>query len=125
MRILVTGGAGYVGSVLVPHLLALGHKVRVLGKGKLKQTPRDAAAAVIHLAAIVGYPACKREPRLAQEVNLNGTRMLDRKRSKDQSLLFASTGSKYGVDQDGRRGPGREATRARQHFSLRGPGRGV
>ena len=123
MRILVTGGAGYVGSVLVPHLLARGHKVRVLdnlmygGQGllssfaypgfdfvkgsvldeaKLKQALQDTDA-VIHLAAIVGYPACKRDPRLAQEVNLDGTRLLDRLRSRDQPVLFASTASNYGA----------------------------
>ena len=123
MRILVTGGAGYIGCVLVPHLLARGHRVRVLdnlmygGRGllpafahpgfefvkgsvlheaSLKTALRDVEA-IIHLAAIVGYPACKRDPRLAQEVNLDGTRLLDRLRSKDQAVLFASTGSNYGA----------------------------
>src|SRR5262245_34075254 len=123
MRILVTGGAGYIGCVLVPHLLAQGHKVRVLDnlmyggrgllpafaypgfdfmkgsvlhEGKLREALKDVDA-IVHLAAIVGYPACKRDPRLAQEVNLDGTRLLDRLRSRDQSVLFASTGSNYGA----------------------------
>jgi nucleoside-diphosphate-sugar epimerase len=123
MKLLVTGGAGYVGCVLVPHLLAQGHQVRVLdnlmygGRGLLacfadrgfefvkgsildEQRVRqglEGADAVIHLAGIVGYPACKRDPRLAHEVNLEGTRFLERLRRRDQPILFASTGSNYGA----------------------------
>jgi nucleoside-diphosphate-sugar epimerase len=123
MKLLVTGGAGYVGCVLVPHLLAQGHQVRVLdnlmygGRGllacfadrrfefvkatilderRLRQS-LDGVDAIIHLAGIVGYPACQRDPRLAQEVNLDGTRLVDQLRKRDQPIIFASTGSNYGA----------------------------
>jgi nucleoside-diphosphate-sugar epimerase len=123
MRLLVTGGAGYVGSVLVPYLLAMGHQVRVLDnlmyggrgllacfaerrfeftKGSILDEARmkqalDGVEAIIHLAGIVGYPACKRDPRLAHEVNLDGTRLIAELRHRDQPILFASTGSNYGA----------------------------
>jgi nucleoside-diphosphate-sugar epimerase len=122
MRILVTGGAGYVGSTMVPMLLEQGHRVRVVdmlkfgGHGLLPccsnrffemtkgdvcdpavaRAALDGMDAVIHLAAIVGYPACKKEPQLAHTVNVDGTANLLRHRKPDQKFLFASTGSIYG-----------------------------
>jgi len=116
MMIVVTGGAGYVGTVLVPELLRAGHAVCVLdclrygGQPLLPmfQYPRFSfvlgdvrdpataaeclagADAVVHLAAIVGYPACIRYPDLARAKNVVEAL------SDDQALVYASTGSNYG-----------------------------
>jgi len=122
MRILVTGGAGYIGSLLCPVLLDAGHEVILLDSlmfgvqpilhfithPKLEvvhgdiRDPRvvaplaSAADAVLHLAAIVGYPACAADPTTAETTNVDGTRILVEALSASQMLVYASTGSTYG-----------------------------
>jgi UDP-glucose 4-epimerase len=126
-RVLVTGGAGFIGSHLVERLVAAGERVAVLDdlsrgqrawlhpEAELHQLDiRDDAAltravaqtapeVVVHLAAMHFIPAVDGAPELAQDVNVNGTRMLlDALRQRPpELLLFASTGAVY----PDRRGP--------------------
>ena len=127
MNVLITGGAGYIGTTLTTQLLNAGHNVTVydclkFGGNQLipffrnpnftfvKGDVRDhtelerhvtRADVVVHLAAIVGYPACSKEPVLASQDNVDATRALAAMTSKDQLVLLGSTGSNYGtlVDQ--------------------------
>jgi len=126
MRVLVTGGAGYLGSVMVPVLLDAGHEVTVLddlmyGQSSLlgvasrknfsfvRGDARDERAlkgllphadAVIPMAALVGAPACERDPVLAESLNLGGVRSLIRLRSPGQMIVFPTTNSGYGTKND-------------------------
>jgi nucleoside-diphosphate-sugar epimerase len=123
-RVTVTGGAGYVGAFVVDELLSGGHEVRVLdvllhgqediaaslearGVSLVRGDIRDPAAreealrgadAVVHLAAVVGDPACARDPELSNDVNIEGSRALvqDANRLGVERLVFASTCSNYG-----------------------------
>jgi nucleoside-diphosphate-sugar epimerase len=123
-RTLVTGGSGYIGALLVGELLQAGREVRVLdsllhGQEKIaaeqeraaveviRADVRDAEARaralagaeeVVHLAAIVGDPACALDPEASDEVNVQATRSLvaDANAAGVERLVFASTCSNYG-----------------------------
>ncbi len=124
-RILVTGGLGYLGSILCEHLLTAGYQVKVVdnlmyGAGQqglfhlcahsafdfIKGDVRDEsvmrkaladADSIVHLAAVVGAAACDRDPILATTVNLDSVRLLERLRSKSQLLIYPNTNSGYGI----------------------------
>ena len=123
MRILITGGAGFIGSTLTPRLLDAGLEVTVLDsllyrqnsllaccgrlgfdfvRGDVRDEPLmrrllAAADAVIPLAAIVGAPACERDPWSSTAVNLGAIQLLDRLCSPDQLVVFPTTNSGYGT----------------------------
>jgi nucleoside-diphosphate-sugar epimerase len=122
-NVLITGGAGYVGSVVTGAFLEAGHQVTVLdtlergGQGLLGyassprfrfrrgdvRDPRPLGEAlrgqdaIVHLAAVVGFGACNVDPHRAESINVEGTRALLAARSPSQLLLHASTGSVYGA----------------------------
>ncbi|NDB28815.1 NAD(P)-dependent oxidoreductase [archaeon] len=122
MKVLITGGAGYLGSVIVGKLLNAGDEVVVLDKLLFNQTSLlqytsnpnfkfiygdvrneslleklcKEADAIIPLAAIVGFPACAADPQLAKEINFKQIVNIVRF-SKGKKILYPNTNSGYGI----------------------------
>lgn len=122
-NVLITGGAGYLGSILTEHLLAQGCRVTVLdsliyGEQNLNHLCADPrfdfvrgdardesvlqpllrqADVVIPLAAIVGAPACDLDPYLATSVNREAIALICRLRSREQLVIYPTTNSGYGT----------------------------
>ncbi|MBS3909174.1 MAG: NAD-dependent epimerase/dehydratase [Actinobacteria bacterium] len=126
-KILVTGGAGYLGSTLVPRLLELGHRVTVLDNFMFKQNSLlDSCASenfdvvrgdardegtlkpllkdvdyIIPLAALVGAPLCNRDKSGTVSTNRDAVISVAKLASKEQRIVYPCTNSGYGVGQKG------------------------
>ncbi|MAF42550.1 MAG: hypothetical protein CMI54_00080 [Parcubacteria group bacterium] len=126
MKILITGGAGYIGSELVNHFIR-DHEVVVLDslmydatsllryssnpnfkfiRGdvrniKLLSRLMQDCDVIIPLAALVGFPICRDSPREAKEVNYEINKWIANNKSKDQKVIYPCTNSGYGSRSDG------------------------
>jgi nucleoside-diphosphate-sugar epimerase len=126
--VLVTGGAGYLGSILVPELLAAGHRVTVLDNFMYHQNSlsqvcvdpnfdlvngdtRDEAVVkplvkkadvILPLAALVGAPLCKKDPIAATTTNRDAVANICRMLSPSQRVIIPITNSGYGVGERGK-----------------------
>ena len=128
MKILITGGAGYIGSVLTPALLQAGHEVTVLDSFIFRQNSladccqydsfrivrgdcRDEAVlaplvamadVIIPLAALVGMPLCKMDALGARTINQEAVELICRLASPDQRIIYPTTNSGYGIGEKGK-----------------------
>jgi len=127
-KVLITGGAGYIGSVMTPMLLEKGYDVTVLdifyfnqstlldscmnpnfhiirGDCRNEETMRAAMEGkdyIIPLAAMVGFPLCKADEVAARTINLEAIQLLLRLRKPEQRVIYPCTNSGYGVGEDGK-----------------------
>jgi nucleoside-diphosphate-sugar epimerase len=127
MKILITGGAGYIGSIMIPRLLNAGHDVTVIdnfmynqtslldccGKKNLEIVRGDSrneklikkylqnVDIILPLACIVGAPACDKNPFEARSINLDAIKLILKNRTKKQKIIFPTTNSGYGIGQKG------------------------
>jgi len=128
MKILITGGAGYLGSVMTEYFLQSGYEVTVLDNMMHNQTSsiiyshwktfnfingdvRDRVLlkelvlyndVIIPLAAIVGFPACERDKELATQINYEQVKFIcDLAKENDKRVVYPNTNSGYGIGESG------------------------
>ncbi len=127
MKVLVTGGMGYIGATLIPMLLDEGFEVTALDNMMYRQTPlldrcwhpklkvvkgdvRDSsllkkelatADVLLPLACLTGAPACAKDPGAAVEIGKTSVVEMLKAKSKDQLLIYPCTNSGYGIGQNG------------------------
>ena len=126
-KVLITGGAGYLGSILSRELLDLGYNVTVYDNLMYKQLSlvdvchypnfefvmgdvRDKESllsyiknsdVIFPLAAIVGFPACDKDKKLATEVNYEQIKFIVENLRDDQKIIYPNSNSGYGIGEDG------------------------